>query len=138
MPRISKRKFRLAVDGSKGIISVIARRLGCSRQTVYNYMERYPEFKELIDDEREEIIDLAEFKLLKHVNAGELRAILFVLESLGKNRGWSKRTEVTGADGAALGLSPEIVALMAQLGISESDVVREFEALIRAQAEQEA
>lgn len=137
-PRYSRRTLREAITGSRGIKVAIAQRLGCSRQTLDSYLLRFPDLNALLADERDSIIDLAESKLLKAVNAEDWRAVQFVLETLGKGRGWSRRTEVTGADGAPLGLSPDVVALMAQLGIEASAVVAQFEQMIREQAAVEA
>lgn len=127
--------FIKAIKDSRGIKSAVAARLGCSRSTVDNALERWPELRQMLDYERDSIIDLAEVKLLQAVNEGEMRAILFTLETLGKERGWSKRTEVTGPDGAGLfGLSAEVVAMIQGMGLDMSEVVRQFEAMVKAAA----
>lgn len=131
--QFTKEAFTKAIEGSRGIKTEIARRMGCTRQTVDNALARWPELREMLKDERESIVDLAESKLLNAVANDDMRAILFTLETLGKERGWSKRTEVTGADGAALfGLSPEVVEMIQAQGLDMSEVVRQFEAMVRA------
>jgi len=89
----------------------------------------------VVAQERESLVDRAESKLMEAVDKGELKAVLFVLETMGKERGWTKRTEVTGADGAALGLSPDVMQLIGAMRLDMSDVVQAFEEMIRAQAE---
>lgn len=134
--RYTKREIRKAIEGSKGIKTAIAQRLNCTRQTVDNYLDRFPDLKALVSDERDSIIDLAEVKLLQAVNNNDMRAILFVLETIGKDRGWTKRTEITGADGGAvLELPPEALRLLKVMDIEPSDVVREFVAMLEAEAE---
>lgn len=77
-------------------------------------------------------MDLAESKLLQGVNDGDMRAILFTLETLGKERGWTKRTEVTGADGAALfDLSPETLEMLDELGADKTKLARQFEQMVQ-------
>lgn len=132
-----KERFELAIKDSMGIKTAIAQRVGCSRGTVENALERWPDLQALIDDERSSIIDLAETKLMQQVTGGELRAILFTLETLGKDRGWTKRTEVTGADGERLmGLSPDVMKMIESMGLDMSEVVRQFETMVKAAAVQ--
>jgi len=133
--KFSRRTFREAIIGSRGIKSVIAEALDCSRQTVDNYLTRWPDLVGVVAQERESLVDRAESKLMEAVDKGELKAVLFVLETMGKERGWTKRTEVTGADGAALGLSPDVMQLIGAMRLDMSDVVQAFEEMIRAQAE---
>lgn len=134
--QFSREAFVKAIEGSRGIKTTIAARMGCSRQTVDNALERWPELRAALKDERESIVDLAENKLLKAVANDDMRAVLFVLETLGKDRGWSKRTEVTGADGGALfGLSAEVQGMIQSMGLDVSEVVRQFEAMVREAAQ---
>lgn len=131
--------FKKAIEGSRGIKTTIAARMGCSRQTVDNALERWPELRAALKDERESIVDLAESALVVDMenpaSAGHQRAYLFILETLGKDRGWSKRTEVTGADGGALfGLSAEVREMIEAMGLDVSEVVRQFEAMVREAA----
>jgi len=82
-------------------------------------------------------VDTAEVMLAKAVAAGDIRAITFTLATKGKGRGYSQRTEITGADGGALVIAPDVLSAMTRLGLETSDVVREFEALIRMKAAQQ-
>lgn len=133
----SKERFEMAIKDSMGIKTGIAQRVGCSRQTVENALERWPDLQTMIADERTSIIDLAETKLMQQISGGELRAILFTLETLGKDRGWTKRTEVTGAGGERLlGLSPDVVKLVETMGLDMSEVVRQFESMVKSAAVQ--
>jgi hypothetical protein len=132
--RYTRRAIREAIKGSRGIKVAICARLECTRQTLDNYLKQYPELAQAFNEERENIIDMAETQLLKAVNGGDMRAVLFVLETMGKDRGWSKRTEVTGANGTPLGLSADVLQMMAALGVEPSEVVKQFEDMIREQA----
>lgn len=135
-PRVTKATVAAAIKGSRGVKSVIAKRLDCARNTVYNYLERWPDLKTLLDDESEMLVDAAEIKLFDLIVDGDVRAITFALATKGKNRGYSQRTEITGADGGAIVIAPDVLSTLAQLGLDTSDVAREFEALIRLKAAQ--
>lgn len=83
-----------AIRGSRGIKSAIAKRLQCNRRTVDNYIARFPTVKEAYEEEREATVDIAELELMKHLNAGSLPAIFFVLKTIGKDRGYVERQEL--------------------------------------------
>ncbi len=86
-----------AIQNSRGIKSAIARQLGCSRRTVDNYIEKYVTVKEAYEEERAALVDIAELQLMKHVNAGSLAALFFVLKTIGKDRGYVERFEFSGS-----------------------------------------
>lgn len=130
----SREAVEAAIRGSRGIKQRVAEALGVTRQTVDNYLATWPELAGVFEDERDALIDRAESKLVEAVDGGEMRAILFILETLGKSRGWARRTEITGADGGALMVSPEVAAIIRGLGLDMSALAREFESMIRAEA----
>ena len=51
---------------------------------------------------REELVDIAEIRLRVAINNGEPWAIALVLKTMGKNRGYTERHEITGADGDSI------------------------------------
>ena len=73
-----------AIKGSGGDISEVAKRLGCARSTVYCYLDRYPAVYEALEEEREVLLDIAEYGLMKRVEDGDLRAIIFTLKETAK------------------------------------------------------
>ena len=89
-----------AVRDAEGNLSDAARILGCHRSTVHNYVNRYSTVKQAYEEENEKFIDEAQGQLRKHVKRGSLPAVMFVLKTKGKSRGYVERQEVTGADGA--------------------------------------
>lgn len=91
-----------ALKNTGGIIKNAAEAIGCSRQTVYNYMDEYPEVEAARDNEVETLIDFAEEKLVEQIGQGNMTAIIFFLKCRAKVRGYVERQEVTGADGAAI------------------------------------
>lgn len=96
MGKINLKKFKEAVDGSRGIITLIAKRLGVTRKAVYDYMDRTETAKELIENEKEKGIDIAESKLMKRLNDNDWKAIRMILtqSKRGRARGYGKRLEL--------------------------------------------
>lgn len=105
--RITNQAMVEALIASKGLISLAARRLGCSRQTIYNRAKRVQKVQQAIDDAREELVDIAELKLRDKIMDGEAWAVSLVLRTLGRNRGYVERQEVTGADGGPVVVDDE-------------------------------
>ena len=83
-----------ALRESKGFVSAAARRLACDAQTVYNYMERYPELVEIRKEAKEAEKDLAEMMLGKMIREGQFPATCFFLKTQAKDRGYIERSEV--------------------------------------------
>ena len=92
-----------ALTQAKGFVSVAARNLSCSDQTVRNYMERYAVCKQAVMDARESMIDIAEGRLYQNINSGDNTAIIFFLKTQAKHRGYIERyeqkTEISGPNG---------------------------------------
>ena len=89
-----------ALEKTHGMVYLAAESLGCAPVTIYRRAEKDKKVQGVIDDQRGKLIDKAELKLEQAVMAGEPWAVTLTLKSLGKNRGYVERQEVTGADGS--------------------------------------
>lgn len=118
-----------ALIKANGLITHAARLLKCTPKTVSSYIEQFPAVKEAYEEARETLLDDTENALYRQIQDGNITAIIFALKTIGKHRGYVERHDI------GLQLSPEATALAKQLGIDKADIVREFEALIRAEAE---
>lgn len=83
-----------AIEKSGGFVTEIARRLGCSRSTVYRYKANYKSIAEAIFEEKEHLLDTAESALLKQVNSGNITAIIFYLKTQGYGRAYGDRSKL--------------------------------------------
>jgi len=90
-----------ALDKHYGMVYLAAEALGCSHVTVYNYAKRYKSVQEAIDRNRGHVLDTAEVALYSAILAKEHWAVAFALKTIGKNRGYTEKTEqeITGAGG---------------------------------------
>ena len=110
MPRkIPSKAILKAIKGSGGIVSEVARRVGIERQSMHRRLNKEPRLKEALEQERETLLDVAE-GVLYHLAINERRenSLLYLLSTVGKSRGYSKRKEVTGADGGPVEVVYEI------------------------------
>ena len=82
-----------AVRNSRGLIAAAARKLGVSRRTIYNRMEKSEDIREAVDEARDFTMDVAEAKLFQAIEAGESWAVQFYLKTQGKVRGYAERRE---------------------------------------------
>jgi hypothetical protein len=86
--RYSAAQVAKALQDNRGLHAIAAQRLGCSRQTILNYMTRYESVREACADARAFMVDLAESRLFDALMAQEAWAITFTLRTLGKERGY--------------------------------------------------
>lgn len=96
-PQYTRKQVLAAVRKATGNLSVAAKLLGCSRQTVYNASLRWKTVRAEIASQREKVVDLAEQKLIEKLKASEWPAIKYVLSTLGKNRGYGPEVEAITA-----------------------------------------
>src|SRR5262245_30739542 len=92
--RYSQHEVAEALRANRGLVTLAARRLGCSRRTIANYVDRCPGVAEALTEAREAQLDVAEARLFQAIDEGELAAITFYLRTVGRHRGYSERHEV--------------------------------------------
>ena len=88
-----------ALIKSGGLVSYAAEILGCTRATVYNYINDNDICQEAKIDAKEKNHDFVEGKLMKLIKDGNVTAIIFYCKTQLKERGYVERQEVTGPDG---------------------------------------
>lgn len=94
---LTVKQIEHAIKQTAGNVSAAARALGVSRSTVNRRIAESPVLKQLVEDTREELVDVAESALRREVLAGNITAIIFTLKTQGKKRGYIERQEYVGA-----------------------------------------
>lgn len=89
--------IRAMID-NKGLVTLAARKLNCTPQALSERIKSIASVQQIVDANREELVDLAEAKLRAAMLNGEPWAISFVLKTLGGRRGYDERQDATGAD----------------------------------------
>ncbi len=93
-----------ALRKTRGMKGPAAKILNCTYNTVSSYADRYPTVAAVIAEEREMMTDVAELALARAIQGGEAWAVCFYLKTIGKERGYVERQEVTGKNGGAVTL----------------------------------
>lgn len=96
------KEFLDAYDRSLGNVSTACRTVGITRRTYYNWKRDNRSFREAVEDLDEYNLDFAETMLMKHIREGDTTTLIFFLKTKGKQRGYTERSEITGADGAPI------------------------------------
>lgn len=83
-----------AIEDTKGLVTLAARRLNCHPNTIRNYAKRYKSVERALIEERERMTDVAELALYNKIQEGEGWAVCFYLKTQGKARGYVERQEI--------------------------------------------
>lgn len=82
-----------AIIKSHGILTGAAQALGCTRQTVDNYIKKYKTVRDAYAQATEITLDFVETEFLKKIRSGDTTAMIFYLKTRGKHRGYIERVE---------------------------------------------
>lgn len=93
MPDRTDEQIAHALRDARGLIAVAARKLGITRQTIYNRRKTSEVIEDAITEAREFTTDVAEAKLFQAIESGEAWAVCFYLKCQGKDRGYTERVE---------------------------------------------
>ncbi len=85
-----------------GNMTGIALALGVSRQAVSKFVAKHPDIAQLVEDEKERVLDLIERSFVKEAMDGCLTRQIFYLKCHGKHRGWVEQERQTSAEPARL------------------------------------
>ena len=99
---INKKLMLEALEIQMGNVSKAAEATNIARCSHYEWIEADPEYKKAVDGINEGLIDFVESELVKRIKSGDTTGIIFFLKCKGKHRGYSERTELTGANGDPL------------------------------------
>lgn len=93
-----------ALRKSAGNITAAARSLGMSRTGLHLRISKTASLQQVVKEEREALIDMAESALRAEILDRNMTAVIWALKASpeAKRRGWGERQEVTGAEGQPL------------------------------------
>ena len=84
-----------ALVSTRGNVSMAAEKLGVNRRTISRWMVQHPHLRMLVSEQRDRLLDKAEENVFEAVMQRDLKMSMFVLRTLGKNRGYTERREVS-------------------------------------------
>ena len=97
--------FEPHIAGSAGIITTIAKRVGCDWWTARTHIDNSPKLTKMYNDEAEGVLDMAESVLYKSIQAGDTQDAKWLLTKKGKARGYGDAVEVSGPGGGEITLT---------------------------------
>jgi hypothetical protein len=92
--RLTKNKVKDLLKQAQGNYAAVARAYGVSRQAVQKYVSNDAELSEVAQEARETMLDNAESKLYSEAMNGNTAALIFLLKTQGKRRGYIERAEI--------------------------------------------
>lgn len=102
MSKLSITKVEKALREHHGVILRAAEACGVARMTLYKFIEANPSLQEVRAEMDEELLDVAESAITTALKASDMKTVRWYAERKGKNRGYTTRQEMTGADGGPL------------------------------------
>ena len=88
-----KEQFLGELENTMGIVSQASKRVGIDRTTPYRWRHEDKEFAKYMDEIQNVVLDFAESKLYELVDDKHPTAIIFLLKTKGKDRGYVERQE---------------------------------------------
>lgn len=82
-----------AIEKKAGNITEAAKALRVTRQALHKRIKDDEDLQELVTQQREALVDIAESALLKQIKRGNTAAIIFALKTQGRDRGYIERIE---------------------------------------------
>jgi hypothetical protein len=123
--QFTERQVKEALESCRGLTSLAARRLGCTHQTVLNYMARYPDVQAVAERQRNLMTDIAELKYWAAIRRGEPWAIAMQLKTEGRERGYGDTVDFT------MLLHQVVRELVQEHGLTFEEVMQEAEEIRR-------
>ena len=93
-----------AIRKSAGNVTAAAQGLGMGRTALHARIAKSPALKQVLQETREALVDMAESALRAEVLNRNMTAIIWTLKASpeAKRRGWSERHELGGPDGGPM------------------------------------
>lgn len=94
MYKFTKAKVLKAIENSRGSVTVISKRLGCSWHIGKKWVDKWEDTQIAWKDELEKNIDKAESNIYDSLEEGDVQTSKWFLGTIGKNRGYSEKQSI--------------------------------------------
>jgi Bacterial regulatory protein, Fis family len=123
--KVSKKALIDAIKDSGGIITDIAARLGVDRKTIYNRLQADQELVDLLEEERDHCLDIAESHIRAALIKGDLKICAWYLQCKGRDRGYAP---ANNSDSDINGIEPraKVILLLPDDGRYQGPEVNEY------------
>lgn len=107
MAKINNKLVETGLQRHNGNISLVAKNLGVTRQSIYDRINKNPKLQQVWSETRERAIDNAESALQRSVDNGEAWAVCFTLKTIGRKRGYVEKQEIEHSGGVTVHFDKE-------------------------------
>lgn len=87
------------LEECKGNMAAVGRTLKVTRQAVWDFCDKHDELKAFQRQLRESFVDTVESGLYTNAENGNVTAQIFILKTIGRDRGYVERHEIAGPNG---------------------------------------
>jgi hypothetical protein len=87
-------EFANVLKACDGIASETAKRLGITSRGARQRIQKSAFLRQIQTEAQAKLVDLAESQLKKAVSGGNMKAVLFTLQTLGRDRGYGRNLKV--------------------------------------------
>ena len=91
---VSEDDLAQALINSGGLQAVAGKMVNISQSAVSQRIKNSPHLQEVVTQVKNELLDIAESELRKHIYRGNLVACIFYLKTVGKERGYNEKSEL--------------------------------------------
>ncbi len=92
--KLSAKAIEKQIRQKRGNISAVAKTFGVSRTAIYKRIESSETLKKAITEARDTMLDNVERTLYDQAVDGNMTAVIFMLKTQGKKRGYVERQEI--------------------------------------------
>ena len=107
-PKLSVARAKQALEQAGAIRTIAAKKLAVHRSTLCSFMNKHPSLQAFANEIEEDLKDDAENQVVLAIRAGDMPTVRWYLETKGKDRGYVRRVESTGADGGPIETLPKM------------------------------
>ena len=112
-----------ALLAAGGVLTEACKALDCTRGSLRAFLVTHPDLEKGRLHAREETLDLAETKLIEKIKGGNLTAIIFLLKTQGKSRGYVERDDAIGKRMSAPSVKVYLPAVDPRDGVTVIEVI---------------
>lgn len=123
----SMRTVEDALRENRGNCSQVAKLLGTKAEVIRRYIRNYPHLQRVMKSIKEEILDLAEQKLIEQVEEGNMTAITLVLRTQGKERGYTEKNTLEHELGEGMAKNSAALIEAMRKGAKETKLIEATE-----------
>lgn len=102
MNKFTITQFLKAIPGSGGIVSVIAKSVGCDWHTAKKYIDEHSSVKRAWTDERNIVTDKAQHNILRAINEGDLQMSKWWLSVMSDEFAEKSKLDIASANGVKI------------------------------------